>query len=210
MIKTIAFDLGGVIITLDSDEPVRRFEEIGLTDAGQLLNPYAQTAFFGDLERGRITDEEFLWELSERVGHEVTWQQCQHAWLGYVVEVPVERLHFVSALREQGYRVVLASNTNIFMQTWARSKEFSADGQPIDSYFDRMYCSYEMRAMKPDDSFFRHILSRERVLPADLLFVDDSARNCAAASELGIHTLCTENGEDWREKVKAVLEATRQ
>ena len=40
MIRTISFDLGGVIITIDHQQAVRRFEELGLKDAAQRLDPY--------------------------------------------------------------------------------------------------------------------------------------------------------------------------
>ena len=59
MIKNIIFDFGGVIITLDQPQAVRRFEALGLHDAAQRLDPYTQGGIFGDLEAGRITADEF-------------------------------------------------------------------------------------------------------------------------------------------------------
>jgi putative hydrolase of the HAD superfamily len=50
MIKTIVFDLGGVIITLDHAEAVNRFRKLGLNDAARQLDPYTQQGIFGDLE----------------------------------------------------------------------------------------------------------------------------------------------------------------
>ena len=55
MIRTIIFDLGGVIVTLDQPQAVRRFMEIGLKDAERRLDPYTQSGMFGDLERGKNT-----------------------------------------------------------------------------------------------------------------------------------------------------------
>lgn len=45
-IKNIVFDLGGVIIDLDRDEPVRRLIEIGVKDADGLIDPYEQKGVF--------------------------------------------------------------------------------------------------------------------------------------------------------------------
>ena len=209
MIKTIAFDLGGVIMTIDNDEPVRRFKEIGAADAEKLLDPYVQSGFFGDLESGKITEEEFRQRLSTHVGTEVSWERCQYAWKGYVKEVPTYSIDALSRIREMGYRLVLASNTNGFMQAWADSDEFSGDGHPLSYYFDRLYRSYEMREMKPQARFFRYILREENTLPEEILFVDDSMRNCAAASELGFRTLCPENGTDWTSVVMEFLRRDR-
>lgn len=40
MIKNIVFDLGGVIMTIDQSEAVRRFRSLGLEDAEKRLDPY--------------------------------------------------------------------------------------------------------------------------------------------------------------------------
>jgi FMN phosphatase YigB (HAD superfamily) len=37
MIKNIIFDFGGVIVTIDQQQAVRRFEEIGLKNAAECL-----------------------------------------------------------------------------------------------------------------------------------------------------------------------------
>lgn len=53
MIKNIVFDLGGVIMTIDQSEAVRRFRSLGLEDAEKRLDPYTQSGIFGDLEEGK-------------------------------------------------------------------------------------------------------------------------------------------------------------
>lgn len=53
-IRNIVFDLGGVLIDLDHHQAVSRFEEIGVKDAKQLLDPYEQKGFFLELENGKI------------------------------------------------------------------------------------------------------------------------------------------------------------
>ncbi|MBM6992689.1 MAG: HAD family phosphatase [Prevotella sp.] len=205
MIKTVAFDLGGVIMTIDNDEPKRRLKEIGATDADKLLDPYVQSGYFGDLENGKISEEDFRKKLSEHVGRELTWKECQYVWTGYAKQVPHYSIEALQQIREMGYRIILASNTNGFMQAWADSEDFSGDGHALSYYFDRMYRSYEMGEMKPDGRFFRYILSHEQTLPEEILFVDDSSRNCAAASELGFRTYCPENGSDWSAAVIETL-----
>jgi len=210
MIKTVAFDLGGVIVEIDNEEPTRRFQEIGVQDATTLLDPYTQAGIFGDLEHGKISEEEFRQQLSAHVGHELTWQQCQYAWLGYAKSVPKHSFPTLLRLREMGYRVVLASNTNGFMQSWVDSEKFSGDGHAVSFYFDELYRSYEMKEMKPDEGFFSYILSHENILPENMLFIDDSPRNCAIASKMGVLTYCPENGTDWTGAVMDILQKDRR
>ena len=41
LIRNIAFDLGGVVIALSYEQAVKRFEEIGLSDARKHLDAFA-------------------------------------------------------------------------------------------------------------------------------------------------------------------------
>ena len=59
MIKNILFDLGGVVMPIDPEEAVKRFTALGLKNANRMLNSYTQSGYIGDLEEGKITDEEF-------------------------------------------------------------------------------------------------------------------------------------------------------
>ena len=205
MIKTIIFDLGGVIITLNHDEAVRRFESLGLKDAAQRLDPYTQGGIFGDLEEGKIDAEDFRRELSILVGREVTYDECRYGWLGYCADIPQRNLDMLQRLREEGYRVVLLSNTNPYMMSFIRSSDFDGKGHGLDHYLDALYLSYQMKVMKPDESFFRRVLMAEQTSPSDCLFVDDGPRNVAAASQVGMHTFCPKNGEDWTQELLNIL-----
>lgn len=204
-IKTIAFDLGGVIITINNDEPVRRFKEIGVDDADKLLDPYKQSGFFGDLEEGLITEDDFVGKLSEHAGKSITWEQCQYAWMGFVDGVPVEKLQALDELRGLGYRLILVSNTNGFIQSWADSKDFSEQGRPVSDYFEKMYRSHEMKCMKPSGKFFEYVLEHEQTPADSILFVDDGPKNCQAAERSGMVTYCPQNGENWLDSLKGIL-----
>ncbi|MBR6936836.1 MAG: HAD family phosphatase [Prevotella sp.] len=205
MIRCILFDLGGVVITIDQDQAVKRFKEIGLKDAEKRLDPYTQTGIFGDLEAGAISAEQFRVELSKLVGRELTFQECRYAWTGYCKEVPQRNLEALLKLREQGYRIVLLSNTNPYMMDWALSNDFDGDGHSLKYYFDELYMSFQVKLMKPNDLFYRHVLRKEKLFPQECLFVDDGPRNVAAASQMGIQTFCPKNGADWTKEIYEYL-----
>ena len=207
MIRTIIFDLGGVVITLDQQQSVRRFEALGLKDADQRLNAYTQEGIFGDLEGGKIDTDTFRRELSLLIGREVTNQECAYAWQGYAKEVPQRNLDALIRLRSEGYRLVLLSNTNPYMMEWVDSPAFDGHGHSVRHYFDALYLSYEMKLMKPDDTFFRRVLMAEQTPPSDCLFIDDGPRNVAAASQIGIRTFCPKNGEDWTKDIFSIIKS---
>jgi len=45
------------------------------------------------------------------------------------------------------------------------------------------------------------------LVPAETLFIDDSAANAAAGAALGYRTFCPRSNSDWREEVRRILGA---
>lgn len=204
-IKKIAFDFGGVIIRQNQQQAVERFKQIGLLDAEERLGAYTQQGIFGELEEGKITAEDFRWQLSLLIGRAVTIEDCSYAWRGYCDGLPQRNLEALQRLRREGYGLSILSNTNPFMMGWALSKDFDGNGNSLADYVDALYLSYQMKVMKPSAEIFHRVLEAESVRPEELLFVDDSSHNISAAQQLGIATFQPVNGEDWTEELFQLL-----
>lgn len=204
MIKNIIFDFGGVIMTIDHPRAIARFSSLGLPEAERHLDAYTQGGIFGAIEEGRINEETFRKELSQLCGRELTHEECRWAWLGYAKEVPARNIEILKLLRQKGYRLIMLSNTNPYVMSWAMSPAFSQgidsnapEGKPAAHYFDAVYMSYKVGVMKPDRRFYDHVMEHEKILPQETLFLDDGTQNIRAAATIGINTLQPENGEDW-------------
>ncbi len=204
MIKNVVFDLGGVIIHLNRDRSVRRFEKIGVSDAEELIDPYEQKGIFLELENGKINLAEFNDKIREHAGKDIADEDIRQAWLGFIVEVPEEKLDYIAELRKD-YNMYLLSNTNPAVQSWAQSSAFSKAGKPLNDYFDKMYLSYEMGVTKPDPSIFEQMVADSGMNPAETLFVDDGEANIVVAQRMGFHTYMPKNGEDWRNAITELL-----
>lgn len=200
--------MGGVIFRQDSEEAFRRFREAGL-DPEKYMGAFGQKEFFLDVENGKIDADTFCRKMAEASGREhVSWEEAQHCWLGFLKDVPVERLHYLLELKKH-YHVCLLSNTNPFMMSFTRSSKFSSDGKPISFYFDTLFCSYEMKAYKPDSEIFIKALDTDKMIADETLFLDDSMKNIVAAQRLGIQTLYVKTNEDWRDRLTLVLHQNR-
>ena len=198
MIKNIVFDLGGVIFKIDKRQAIRRFNEVGFSDAASYLDAFTQVGIFGDLESGKISAEQFRCQLSELAGKQLSLEDCAYGWQGYAVELPQRNLDKLIELRQRGFRVSLLSNTNPFMMQWARSSAFDGRGHGLDHYFDALYLSYEMGIMKPEPRIFEMMLQGEKAKPDETVFIDDSPHNTEVAASLGLYVLQPDNGGDWR------------
>jgi FMN phosphatase YigB (HAD superfamily) len=198
MIKNILLDMGGVVFIQDTDEAIRRFRKLGIVDTDKYMGAYGQKDFFLDIETGDIDTDEFCRRMALAIGKEsVSWEEAQYCWLGFIKDVPVDRLHFLAQLR-QHYHVCLLSNTNPFIMAYTRSKNFSKEGRPISDYFDSLFCSCEMKAYKPHADMFQKALDADGMKASESLFIDDSSRNTDAARALGFEVLPVKTNEDWR------------
>ena len=188
-------------------ENTKRLMKMVDLDPAEYLDSYHQRGFFRELESGRIGADEFVRRLGECAGREVSYAEAREAWLGFfLLPVPLERLACLEELRRD-YRLYVLSNTNPFVMDWARSSEFSPAGKPLDAYFDKLFLSYEMKCMKPDRAIFDRMAAEAPLVPAETLFIDDSAANAAAGAALGYRTFCPRSNSDWREEVRRILGA---
>ena len=208
MIKNLVFDFGGVLTTIDTSQAIARFRQLGLQDPEQYLNAYKQTGIFFQLENGDIDASAFICELGRLCGRSISYDEALHAWMGFIVRVETELMEYLQTLRGD-YRLCVLSNTNPFLQGWARSSAFTDCGKSLDDYFDELYLSYLMGCSKPAGTIYRKMLAQGNMKPEETLFVDDGARNIEAAAALGIKTLKAVNGQDWRSDLEAVLAASR-
>ncbi len=206
-IKNLVFDFGGVFIRLSLQGCVNAFRELGFSDIDEYVNPYCQKGLFGDIEAGRITDEEFCRLASEHIGHDVSWADCQRGWLGFMVEVVQANLRQVLRLSDEGYQVALLSNTNPFIASWFRSDDFDGNGHSMSYYIPQQnqYLSYELKCMKPGREIFEKMLHSTGFKSEETMFIDDGETNLRAAERLGFHTFCPINGEEWGERLERAL-----
>ena len=204
MIKTIIFDLGGVIINIDRERSVAAFQDLGLKNASSYLDCYKQKGFFLELENGRLDAEGFCSELSRLCGKVITCEQASHAWLSIIKDVPAERLSFLESLRKQ-YRVCLLSNTNPFIMDWAANPDFCGTGHYLNAYFDHLFLSYKMRCVKPDAAIFEKVLAELNEKPGEILFIDDGQANIQMGQQMGMITYMPVNGANWIPDIQKLL-----
>ena len=208
MIKEIVFDFGVVLTTIDTNEALRRFAALGIPNPTDYINSYCQNGPFFALENGDITASEFCDEIGKICGREITYEEAKHAWCGFIVNVQTELLEYLQQLRPR-YRLSVLSNTNPFIQSWARTPDFTPQGKSLDDYFDSLYLSYKMNSSKPGEEIYRKMLLNGNMKASETLFLDDSDKNIQAAQRAGINTLKVNNGEDWRASLEKTLAAYR-
>lgn len=208
VIKNIIFDMGGVILPMQSiEEPIRRFMQLGMTEqqCRELFGLYGQKGIFWQTEAGQISNDDFLREFAKLTGNDaIRFEDITWAWRGFVHDAPVERLHNLDSLREH-YHLVLLSNTNPFLHAWAGSPDFTPEGRAIQDFFHQAFLSYELGGCKPDPDVFRRMLQRGGLRAEESIFLDDGMKNIEGARSVGLHTLHVPDNQDWMENLQSVI-----
>lgn len=200
-IKNIVFDFGGVLTGLDKDACVEALYNIGAGNIAGYVDECRQEDLFHDLEIGKSTVGEFCNEV-RRLCPDCTAsdEDICSAWNALLMGIPRRRLEKLISLKND-YRLMLLSNTNPIHWHKAVLDFFPFEGYEVDDYFEKTFLSYRMHMVKPDEQIFRQMLVEGRLMPHETLFIDDSPVNCAAASQLGINTICAEIGGEWVDKI---------
>jgi FMN phosphatase YigB (HAD superfamily) len=87
------------------------------------------------------------------------------------------------------YRTFLLSNTNgIHVKCFSESLSKTHGIDSLDSLFERVYYSHQMRMRKPDPEIYEFVLRENNLAASETLFLDDNEKNIAGARAVGIET----------------------
>lgn len=186
-LKNLIFDLGGVIINLDTQATVNAFAKLGKIADDDSISIYS-LELFKNYEKGLISDQEFRNELKSKLSN-CSPEEIDLAWNCMLLDIPPVRLDFLKSLKDN-YRLFLLSNTNqihldqvnLILKDVCGEADFS-------SFFERAYYSHLMKKRKPDVEIFEQVLAENNLIAEETLFIDDNADNLKGAAMLGIQTL---------------------
>lgn len=192
----IIFDLGGVLIDLDYNKTIHAFESLGVKDFSELYSQASQTELFSDFETGQISAQRFINELLHYLPAGTSPNKVVHAWNEMILEVPVTRIDLLNKLRKT-HRLYMLSNTNelhvpIVKREWLKVTEKS-----LESYFDRVYLSHELKMRKPHPETFAEVCRREGLTPEKTLFIDDTEQHILGAQKAGLITHHLKNASEF-------------
>jgi glucose-1-phosphatase len=205
-IKNIIFDLGNVIIDLDIPRTTQEMERL-------MRHPDKQEEVWTALqptlhlyETGMISDELFINAFIQHARPQVYAQQIIRAWNAMLIDIPAERLEFLTELKKLGYHIYLLSNTNGIHLKWVNnymSKHHRVAS--LDPWFVKTYYSHLMKKRKPELACFKYVLEDAGLHHAETLFIDDIHENIAGAQLAGIRGFHLTGGHDIVSALKSYL-----
>jgi glucose-1-phosphatase len=192
--STLIFDLGGVIINLNTQSTVDAFIRHNAALSPEILNHPAAI----DYETGTISDAQFREEVRALVASQLSDDDIDLCWNAMILDIPAWRIDLLRRLRNN-HTLFLLSNTNAIHMRRVEQEVSQFGVTSLDELFDRAYYSHKMNKRKPNTDIYEQIIRENNLRPEKTLFIDDNPYNIAGAQKTGIHTIHLTNPELLRE-----------
>ena len=208
MIRAVVSDFGGVLTSPLNLSFVEYQRSTGITvEAFGMAMVRAAEAAGGlnplfELEKGAITEAEFLRRLEEQLDPGTRLEGFGEAFFAHLH--PNEpMIAFMGALRARGLRMALCTNN---VREW--EPLWRAKLPEIDAIFDTVVDSAFVGVRKPDPAIYELVLERlgDGLAPEQLLLVDDLDVNCETARELGMTAVHFDTAEQAIRELESALE----
>lgn len=176
MIECVVFDVFGVLLSRGFASGGRRLSALLGLPVDTIREAYERWEPMFDL--GQLSAEQFWAHVQQDLGTRHDWRALDHAVLSSYEALPGA---FELVARCARVRPVYAlSNTR---REWFERLDARFAISPL---FERVFVSYELGLLKPDQACYAHLLRSLNRLPHGVAYLDDDARNVQAAQALGI------------------------
>ena len=193
-IKSIIFDLGGVLLNISYQNTIDEFEKLGVDNSCSFYSKKSQTNIFNLLETGEMSGNELIREIQNSC-KSATRKQIIFAWNSMLLDLPRNRTNLLKNLKKK-YQLFLLSNTNSIHIKEFKSRLGEEKYLEFYNLFDKVYYSHKIGVRKPHSEAFRLVLDENNLKEKEVLFIDDSPQHIEGAKELGIHTYHLKDNEE--------------
>jgi putative hydrolase of the HAD superfamily len=209
-IKAVISDFGGVLTTPLLGSFMALQDEIGI-EAGTLGKAMQRISErdgehpLFDLERGRITETDFLdalrRELAVDLDHEPELHRFSEIYFD-ALEVNEPMIALMRDISSRGYRMALLTNN---VREW---EPLWRAMLPVDEIFEIVVDSAFVGMRKPEPEIYELTIERlgDGIVAADCLFIDDVEHNIVAAQELGMSAVHFQTNGQAIPEIEAVLD----
>lgn len=171
MIKVIAFDFIGVL----ANE-----KDIELSEVEDKLE-----RMFGP----NLNDADYLIEARKLIEKDSIIMNITETLIDKLYKVKDREIFKKVKEKNKDVKVVIATNHVSFIRNFI-GKAFDVD------YLDDLIISAEIHRIKPNPDFYQYILDKYKIVPEELLFLDDNMDNVNGAESLGINTIKVDKNTD--------------
>lgn len=179
MVKNYIFDLGNVVLILDWDRVLDKYN-ITRKEKELLREHVFNSTEWNLLDEGVIVKEDAIRVMKNNLPENLhkycinimdTWKE------GLVINNEI--LDLIKTIRNKGYKTYVLSNAPLDVEDFLKDND-------LKKFFDGIILSAFERKVKPNKEIYDLILNRFNLIAEESLFIDDKQENVKAAKALGI------------------------
>ena len=198
-IRALLFDLGGVVIEIDFDRVLKRWEGISALSFDELKAKFHFDAAYEQHERGEIDATRYFAHLRDVLQLAGSDEDIAAGWNSvFVADLPAV-LNAITRAR-QHFPTYAFTNTNpTHLAAW------QAGFPAVFHAFDKIFISSDLGLRKPERAAFDAIATAIGIAHEHILFFDDTHENIIGAAAAGLQTVYVQSPADVEEALVALL-----
>ena len=203
-VRTVVFNLGGVVVKFDSKAPWHKLKEIGvnyLDPRNFEENFNSEIDSYTVRERavaGLISSEQYIGAIQKLSRHDIPADKVREILNLAITDVNYDVIEILQDLRKKD--IVLACLSNVDEIHW----KLLVEKYNIDSYFDLCFCSYNMKLVKPNPEIFDKVQDDLSVSEKEIFSTDDNPNHIDCARRRGWHATQFVSHEYLRSELKSL------
>ena len=189
-VKALLFDLGGVVIEIDFDRVLKRWEPISKLSFTELKATFHFDTAYERHERGEIEAPEYFAHLRDFLQLDASDDEIAAGWNAvFVADLP-EVLAAIAQARAELPCYAFTNTNPTHLATWKAGFPAAFNG------FDKIFISSDLGVRKPERRAFDAITADIGVAHEQILFFDDTFKNITGSREAGLQTVYVQSPED--------------
>jgi putative hydrolase of the HAD superfamily len=180
-IEAVLFDFGGVLAEEGFKEGLMAIARNNKTNPDTVVKKAYELTFAGGFATAQISEQTFWQMLRQQAGVKGTDAVLRAAVLSRFRLRPW-MLEIVKKLRAAHVHVAILSDQTRWLDELNERYDFF-------KWFDRVYNSYYLGKTKQEPTIFNDVVSDMKLLPHQVLFIDDSEDNIERAVMQGLHAI---------------------
>lgn len=193
MIKLLIFDAGDVLIERPGARWLTAYRAF---NRKWHITPSAHTAEWERVKADALTGRLNLLEAHKRVFYKLglpllaalEWHNLDKKLINKLIHRKRHIIGTLARLKAAGYKLAILSDS---VHT-ERTKRRILQTLGLERYFDAVFCSCDIKHVKPEPEAYLTVLRHFKVEPAEAVFIGHAADELAGAAHLGIRTIAIE------------------